>query len=114
MGWLRQKRKSLEVWGLILILGSAGWQVFLEDVINNYAIQGQFYGIKEQLYVLWEALRSGDPIEFSQRNESYDRFWTAYQTGEGFNGLEWVSWVRFVIFGIGSIFLIAAKIFEPE
>lgn len=114
MVWLVKNARKLEIWGLVLILTAAGWQIFFEDVINSATVQAEFYGLKEQLYLIWEAFRSGDPTSYSQQNDVYNRFFDAYQSGRGFRDLDWVSWVRFSIYGIGSGLLILAKAFEVK
>ncbi|WP_108816023.1 hypothetical protein [Loktanella sp. Alg231-35] len=99
--------------GLFLILVAVGWEVFIEGTVSGAAIRGEFYGVKEQLYLIWSSLGAVDVVEF--RAENSGPFFDAYRSAENIHeDLAWATNVRFAIFAIGSLLIVVAKIVEIE
>ena len=45
--------KKAEAVGMLLVLCSIGWQVFLEDVVQDIALDAEIYSIDQKIDNLW-------------------------------------------------------------
>lgn len=69
--------KKAEAVGMLLVLCSIGWQVFLEDVVQDIVLDAEIYSIDRKMDNLWiyvgqigQAILHNEPL----RSASYDTF----------------------------------------
>jgi len=102
-------KSNLEPIGLTFILVAVAWEVFLEGILSSTAVSAEFFGIKEQLFIIWDALEADSIGEF--RAENYDRFFRAYKSPDGLiDQLGIARLIRFVLFAVGSALVIFSKV----
>jgi hypothetical protein len=106
--WILENPRKLEAMGLGLILLAAGWQIFMDDALKGEIEAGRYFGIREWLLQIWEALGSSDVKGYV--NSHYTHYYDTLQV------IETSAWpvklfraIRFSLFGLGSCMVIFSK-----
>jgi hypothetical protein len=103
----------LEAIGLLLILVSVGWQIFLEDPIATQIPYGHYISLNEQLVMIWMALGSENTREAVAAGN--DHFWLFHEPpDQSVWHLDFFTGVRAALFSMGTILAIASKWFAPS
>jgi len=117
-----KKIRIAEIAGMILVLASIGWEFFGESPMNEIQVRDRQYRIESKLDDIWQLLAhdfTHDPANKSKGIAlfNYDAVadhWKHAETED--NGLQEqvdiFAVVRFLLFGIGSLLLVLAKVME--
>lgn len=113
--------KKVEAVGMLLVLCSIGWQVFLEDVVQDIALDAEIYSIDRKIDNLWmyvgqigQAILHDKPTRSTSSydilNEGWD--WGMRSTDSVRGQRQFFQYVRGALFLIGSILTAVGRYYE--
>jgi len=110
-----RRAKLMEAAGLMLVLGSSGWEIFVADWFTAERDENRFIGLAEQNLVnfgLLTDIRNGT----RQSDEDIDYFFRAHEwvTNSEIPGAAVVNTVTVTLFLIGSALIVVSKLLEAN
>lgn len=119
------RAKRFELIGMVLILVSAGWQVFIERPFTDAATSNRQYQLDRKFDTIWMVLADAHIHQFPDRSDTamttnvdvLIRDWD-YATSTKYAYFEWLTkWVNLItaiLFFSGSTFIIYGKWLETK